>query len=314
MRLFISCVGVEKQHPSSLLAKRYVSEGYNVLSLYTKSRSILSLLNDTFYLFKVVFRQRNEVEEIIANVNGSISRFLISIIMLMFNVRKTSFYIMDVYPGCLRFLLKGWVVFFPFFYLLEFLSLLIVKRVIVIDEGFYELSPLCLFKHKMVLKRLKFDFNYEVKPSKGSMVGIIGNTSFDFLERNKSDIEYIMNKFSVLVASSNHLPCWLIDNTEEKYCPWNKEDTNVVFSKLKYNLICADIYRLTYCSPSKIIDSYVRGITPVLFLSNEELELIKHREIYRYCISIESLLDKNDMGLNVIYEEQELIEHSRIWR
>jgi hypothetical protein len=314
MKYFISCVDTNKSHPSSKLANRYVSNGYKALILYENSRSICAVVNDSVKLFKLLRSHKSTITEVGANVNGSLVRAIIMALLVMFGIKNRFIYLMDIYPGCLRFLTKRWYLYYPMFYLLELLSFVMAKKIIIIDEGFYKLQPLCFFNNKTVLERLFFTSDLKASNSTKGYLGIIGNISNEFIENNASILSKVIVQNKTLLATSNKVPDWLVDAVTLKYVPWKREDTNVVFNNLQYNLICADMDRLTYCSPSKIVDSYLRGITPVLFVSEDEFGMLKLREIYKYCITLGQFMDLDDAHNSPPINKNDLINHAQLWQ
>ncbi len=310
MNVYISCVEKGLSHPSSVLVTKFETEGFYTLNLFSNSRSLFSSFRDFIKLYNYFSLNKNEYINLVSNVNGSLSRFIIIILCRFFSINKSTFYIMDVYPGSLKFLTNKWWLYYPLFSFMEYISLLLVDKVIVIDEGFLNLYPLKLFQNKIVIQRLKF--NQPVLPKKnGNFVGIIGNVSNDFLSKNSTLILKTKSIGNLVLASSNDLPKWLIDASNVSFIPWEKKDTNVVFNMMKFNLICADYERLLYCSPSKIIDSYMRGIIPIIFVNDDQYRILKNRDIYKYCFTIHYFLSSTDQLLSL--NTSDIVKHGSRW-
>jgi hypothetical protein len=92
----------------------------------------------------------------------------------------------------------------------------------------------------------------------------------------------------VLIATSRdiELPDQDLPNLEVVF-PWRKEETERIFSKCDFILVPISPPRLVYSSPSKIIESYARGIQPLLMTDTTLWTLHKSRRIYQKCLHVD---------------------------
>jgi len=313
--LFITCVSPLRPHPSGNLAREYQNSGFDVCVLFEDSRSVKCLLKDAsrlIFILKTVRYSRAFV-----NVNGSLAQALALGICNYFNV-KTTLWIMDSYPGCLRYVTRIWFLFYLPFYILSIFVKKTADRLFIIDESFLFHAPTwqgfrakCIYRPLPFLGTMAPKEEVRQKISTDFIIGIIGNIESKWLEKEFHD--FYTNAFSrgykILIATSQtHAhPLFSADGVECNI-PWLKSDTERVFDSCSAILIPLSPSRLIYSSPSKIIDCYSRGIQPIIMANERLWHANKHRFVYGKCIHLSDFFVNNE-----IFSAQDLKFYAEHW-
>jgi len=313
--LFVSGVDISRPHPSAKLASSYTELGVQVTELFLDARNLRSLLSDFYKLQEIL--SNNNFSRVIANVNGPIAQCLIIVATRKYNIH-CNFWIMDCYPGCLKYVTKLWWLFWIPFFLLTFLVKRYCSAIFYIDEAFPQYSPRVDRKNFEILKlaRPKLHFTdggahgaNDVPPEK--VIGIVGNIEQNWIDGEFNTIypEIIEAGYSIVVATSSNgnLDNFVKENIR-LISPWLKEDTEKVFNSFSYILVPLSDSRIYYSSPSKIIDAYARGIQPVIYGNKSAWNKNKDRMIYSKCIHYDDFI-KNAIS----FTPRTLKIHAKIW-
>jgi len=310
--VLISCVPIRTSHPSSRYASKFICTQGQVLHLFSNARSCTSVIKDSFLLLKNF--QRARPVHVYINVNGSICQFIAIVISKIYRA-KVSLWIMDSYPGCLLYTTKFWLLLYLPFAIFAFFAKLLADNILVIDEAFIFHFPSTNYSRKK-MKYTPIPFP-GIPPSlaprhhsSSLSIGIIGNLEATFIDNSLFSILQLLNSkdYNVLIATSKLLPkaCQKLSFCEY-FTPWNREDTELVFSKCSSILIPLSAARLRYSSPSKIIDCYLRGLQPVILTDHKAWIEESHRKIYKYCITFDQFLS------GIFYTSAELINYGSLW-
>lgn len=313
--LFITCVSPLRPHPSGNLARVYQDLGFDVHVLFEDSRSGKCLLKDAFRLFFLL--KTVKYCRAFVNVNGSLAQAIALGVCHFFDV-KTTLWIMDSYPGCLRYVTRFWFLFYLPFYLLTVYVKKTADRIFAIDETFLFHTPTwqgfrtkCNYRPLPITRAVPTKEGAIQKKSTDFFIGIIGNIESKWLEEEFNDFYTyaIRHGYKILVATSQtHThPLFLADGVECNI-PWLKSDTERVFSRCSAILIPLSSSRLVYSSPSKIIDCYSRGIQPIIMANEKIWHANKHRFIYRKCIHLSDFFIKDE-----VFSAQDLKSYAEQW-
>lgn len=298
--LFVSGVALDRPHPSSDLAKAYAELGVPVVQSFLDVRNIREIVRDARALGRLL--SSAPCTRVIANVNGSLAQFLILFVSRMKGA-QADFWVMDSYPGCLRYVTRYWRLFWLQFFCLSWLVKKYAGKIYYIDEEFLQHKPrIANTRHQLVpLARRKVagaeaqGRRRSVRKS-GLTIGVVGNIEqswvdqdFDLFIRDMNDIG-----ITVLVATSSRIDLEKIRKSNaELIFPWRGADTESVFSKCDFLLVPLSEARLIYSSPSKIIDCYARGIQPVVHAPEAAWVSNKDRAIYSRCIYYSDFVQGN---------------------
>lgn len=289
--LFVSGVDVLRPHPSANLANSYAKLGTQVIQLFLDVRNLKGLLHDFHFLQNIL--GKSHFTRVIANVNGPMAQCLILLAARKKNIR-CEFWMMDCYPGCLKYVTRFWWLFWIPFFILTFIVKRCSASIYYIDEAFPKYSP-SFAKKKFEIIRLA---RPKIQPvggcsdrrTKGNIqktIGIVGNIEQRWIDEDFNDIyaEIIEAGYSIVVATSSN---GNLDNfirpSIRLISPWLKEDTDRVFDDFRYILVPLSDSRIYYSSPSKIIDAYARGIQPVIYGSKAAWVANRNRKVYRKSI------------------------------
>ena len=297
MLVFISCVDSDRGHPSGRLAAQYRQSGVCVVTLFQNSRSLLSVFRDMNKLRRVL--KTLPVDSVIVNVNGSVAQLAALIICELRRI-PMSLWVMDSYPGCLRYVSKSWPMFWPIFYVAAFIVKRRVKHIFEIDESFRNHRP----TSRAVVERttyiplplapshVKRRGTREFSPN-NRKIGILGNIEQAWIDRRFSLVvsKFLSKNIDVIVATSSKVQFPVVEGTEIKFIiPWRIEDTEAVFDSCDYILVPLSSQRLVYSCPSKIVESYALGLQPIIDVNEAAWESAKHRIVYRRCLHINEVL------------------------
>lgn len=298
--LFVSGIALDRPHPSADLAKAYAELGVPVVQSFLDVRSIGEIVRDARTLARLL--NSTSYTRVIANVNGSMAQFLI-LFLSRTKGAQADFWVMDSYPGCLRYVTRyWWFLWLPFF----FLSWLVKKyagKIYYIDESFSQHTPrIANPRHQLVplarrkVARIEGQGRTRAVRKSGLTIGIVGNIEQSWVDQGFDLFIRDMNNIgiTVLVATSSQIELEKIrkSNTELIY-PWRGADTEIVFSKCDFILVPLSEARLIYSAPSKIIDCYARGIQPVVHAPEAAWLSNKDRAIYRRCIYFSDFVQGN---------------------
>lgn len=307
INLFISCIDSHSSHPSSRLFRKYHNTHYCIQS-FQDSRSISDIIQSSFFLHN--FYRNNKVNSVTVNLNGSFVVFLALLISFFHGVKRRYYWQMDLYPGCLRYVTRFWFVYWPFFYVCEFLSRLLATKIFSIDESF-KYHYFKFINSKYIFSPLKFK-SYFVSKSNNvieNTIGLIGNIEKNWFDLNINNIlcELESMDFNLIIATSNMDLKLSLSNLNSPvvrniYMPWENEDTHIVLSSFNYMLIGLSSSRVIYSSPSKIIDCYSRGIIPIIHCDYNLFIENKYRNIYKYCIHYDDFLNGKRVSKNCLIE------------
>jgi len=291
--LFVSCVSPERSHPSGELAARYRDYGAEVKVLFENARSLRQTLQDARTLGKLL--AQGTFDRGLLNLNGSLSQ-LFAIATFARHRIPCDLWIMDSYPGCLKYVTRNWWFWWLPFYLASWIVKRSVGNIFVIDEAFAVHAPSS--------RAIKARTHYVPLPIKGReqptklsrssthTIGIIGNIESQwmrdgfphFFEQAKE------RGVRVLIATSRDIDLPDPDLPDlEVVFPWRNEDTDRIFSKCESVLLPISTARLIYSSPSKIIESYARGIQPVVMTDPTQWARQKSRKVYQMCLHIDEV-------------------------
>jgi ribosomal protein S18 acetylase RimI-like enzyme len=310
-RLLITCVSPERPHPSGRLALRQKQQGVDVQILFENARSIQGLARDSQRLMQVL--RRATYDEVQINVNGSIAQALAVLICRGFGL-KTTLWMMDSYPGCLRYVTRYWFFFYPFFYLASAVAKLWAHQVWLIDEAFARHAPSWAgFRKRCVyvpLPQASIPQSFELTASPPTL-GLLGNIEASWLASDFPGFYALarVHGYRVLVATSSSLNAAQFSQEGiTTVIPWPKSETEQVFSECSAILVPLSVARLIYSSPSKIIDCYMRGIQPVVMTDQRAWDANRDRAIYQKCVHITEFFGEKKQ-----YTPQELMAYSQTW-
>lgn len=291
--LFVSCVSPERSHPSGELAARYRDSGAEVVVLFENARSLRQTLQDARTLGKLLVQ--GNFDRGLLNLNGSISQLFAVATFARYRI-PCDLWIMDSYPGCLRYVTRSWLFWWLPFYLASWVVKRRVCNIFVIDEDFANHAPssraIRARTHYVPLPTTSKAQPTNISQSSHRTIGIIGNIESNWM-RDGFPLFFEQAKergFRVLIATSRdiELPEQDLPDLEVVF-PWRNEDTDWVFSKCDFVLLPISSSRLVYSSPSKIIESYARGIQPVLITDAEQWAQHKSRKVYQKCLHIDEV-------------------------
>jgi hypothetical protein len=316
--LFITCVDPDRPHPSGRLAFKLQQQGLDTFTLFENARSLLGLGKDAKKLLEILKLKKYEIASI--NVNGSIAQAL-AVGICRWHGIKTKLWIMDSYPGCLRYVTRWWILFYPFFFLAAFFAKLLAQQILIIDEAFLDHAPSWHgYRRKCVytpLPQEQLDISKDIGnkcvPASNVVqtIGLLGNIelawlNFEFENFYKLAID---NGCHILIATSNLLdPGRFARQGFTCVIPWPESKTEEVFKICSAILVPLTEARLIYSSPSKIIDCYMRGIQPVVMVNLETWNGNKNRIIYEKCMHISDYFSNKKR-----YSSEELIAFSQHW-
>ncbi len=311
MRLLITCVSPNRPHPSGRLASKQAQEGVDVHTLFENSRSIVSLLNDARRLL-TIFRGTT-YDEAQINVNGSMAQALAVVICRWYGL-KTTLWIMDSYPGCLRYVTRFWLFLYPFFFVGTVVAKFFAHRVLIIDEAFATHAPTWQgFRRKCVytpLPQQAIPKDVELT-AQVPTIGILGNIEASWLANDFQNfyIQARANGYRLLVATSHSVDTsYLSAEGITSVIPWPKAETERVFSQCSAILVPLSEARLIYSSPSKIIDCYLRGIQPMVMVDKQVWEANRDRAIYRKCVHVSEFFNHRQQ-----HSSQALKAYAQAW-
>ena len=318
--LFVTCVSPERPHPSGRLAFRYEQQGVDTFTLFENARSLIGLVQDAKNLLEILRSKAYDAAWI--NVNGSIAQAIAVALCRWYGV-TTKLWIMDSYPGCLRYVTPYWLLFYPAFFIASVIAKLFAHQVLVIDETFPAHAPTWpKFRRKCIytpLPQLRASREIDIKKALSAnqnvpsipTIGVVGNIEKRWLDENflsfYSEARFHGNR--ILIATSNQIDVSRFTTDGIEYViPWPKSETERVFSQCSAILVPLTVARLVYSSPSKIIDCYMRGIQPVVMTDLTAWNHNRDRAIYRKCIHlIDYFAGKKK------YSSDELIAYSLQW-
>lgn len=317
-KLFVTCVSPNRPHPSGRLAFEIQRQGVDTYTLFENARSLIGLVKDAKKLLEILKQKKYEMASI--NVNGSIAQALV-VVLCRFHGVKTKLWIMDSYPGCLRYVTRWWMFYYPFFFLTAFIAKFLADKILIIDEAYLIYAPSWRgFRHKCIYTPLPQE---QLRVSNGAgnqclseggavqTIGVLGNIELAWLDYEFESFYKlaIANGYKILVATSNTInPARFPREDLECVIPWPKNKTEEVFNKCSVILVPLTEARLVYSSPSKIIDCYMRGIQPVVMTNLEAWNENKSRIIYEKCIHISDYFSNKKP-----HSSEELIAYSRRW-
>ena len=291
--LFVTCVSPERSHPSGALAARYRDSGAEVAILFENARSPRQTLQDARRLSKLL--AQGNFDRGLLNLNGSLSQLFAVATFARYRI-PCDLWIMDSYPGCLQYVTRNWLIWWLPSYLASWVVKRCVSKIFVIDEDFANHAP----SSPAIRARTQYvplPTDSKEKPKKISQsgphtIGIIGNIESDWMRDSFSPFfEQAKERgFRVLIATSRdiELPVQNLPDLEVVF-PWRNEDTDRIFSKCDSVLLPISSSRLIYSSPSKIIESYVRGIQPILMTDSNHWAKQKSRKVYQKCLHIDEV-------------------------
>lgn len=316
--LFITCVSPLRPHPSGRLAAELQHSGFEVLVLFENSRSVKSIWKDANQLATVL--AESAYNRAMINVNGSLAQ-AVAIVLCRYHGVSTTLWIMDSYPGCLRYVTRLWWIFYLPFFAASALAKTLANKVLVIDEAFVDHFP----SWKSFRKRCTYfplpqseaenkvlrSVEPHLKAEKVATIGVLGNIENRWL-LNEFPLFYAEARkhgYRIIVATSHSVDKNLF-SAEGIDCviPWPKAETDLVFSKCAAVLVPLSSSRLIYSSPSKIIDCYLRGIQPVVMTDVRSWRLNKHRKIYGRCVHLSEFF-----ATGRSFTAVELRDYSRHW-
>lgn len=318
-RVCISSVETDRAHPSGRLASFYSANGYKVFVLFQSARSLISLLSDSFRLVKIL--RDGNARTVHVNVNGSVAQ-CICVIISKFHGAKVWVWVMDSYPGALRYTTRWWPLFYPIFYLSAAICKTFSDRLIAIDESFPDHSPTvrghaaprwtyCPLPVFVEGGGDSGSFN-RVIGRKTNKIGIIGNIERDWFSLHFPSVYgKIQNAGWHLIIATSKWPTGQVATNSESLtviCPWAGIETSAVFDELEFLLVPLSRCRLIYSSPSKIIEAYSRGVQPVILTPDDAWEACRRRNVYRKCITFDEFIS-GSKGFDGV----DLIEYSRQW-
>ncbi len=317
-QLFITCVSPDRPHPSGRLALKIKCEGVDVFTLFENARSILGLFQDANKLLKIL--RTVKYSDACINVNGSIAQATAVVICRLFGL-TTKLWIMDSYPGCLRYVTPLWALFYPIFFIASFIAKQGAQQVLIIDEAFTLYAPSwggfrskCIYtplpqekvSAELLLKRCNLRDDLQQKT-----IGILGNIEQVWLKNDFKNFHDLAQKngFHILIATSNKIEVSKLSQAGVSYVvPWPKSETERVFAQCSAILVPLSVPRLIYSSPSKIIDCYLRGIQPVVMTDMLSWNENKNRIIYQKCVHISEFFSEHTR-----FSSEELEDYSRRW-
>lgn len=316
--LFITCVDPDRPHPSGRLAFKLQQQGLDTFTLFENARSLLGLGKDAKKLLEILKLKKYEIASI--NVNGSIAQAL-AVGICRWHGIKTKLWIMDSYPGCLRYVTRWWILFYPFFFLAAFFAKLLAQQILIIDEAFLDHAPSwrgyrrkCIYiplpQEQLKISNRAGDERLPAN-NKVQTIGVLGNIEPIWLDCEFESFYQlaIANGHHILIATSNTIdPARFSKEDLECVIPWPKNKTEEVFNKCTVILVPLTEARLIYSSPSKIIDCYMRGIQPVVMVNLETWNGNKNRIIYEKCMHISDYFSNKKR-----YSSEELIAFSQHW-
>lgn len=315
--LFISCVSSQRPHPSGYLAKKYEQDGANVLNLFLNSRSIKLLAQDIFTLYLEL--KTGKYTKAIINVNGSVAQAF-TVILCRLYCKQTTLWIMDSYPGCLGYVTKFWIFYYPFFYVAAIIAKALSQKVLLIDECFIFHAPTWIgYRRKCIYTPLPYHKSddymnpnlYQECNQNKPVIGIIGNIENEWLVNGFNTFyeEAWSKGFCIHFATSSPVDERIIKlKGVSSTIPWPKNKTNEVFSRCDAILVPLSTARLVYSSPSKIIDCYSRGIQPIVMANISDWNASRNRNIYRMCLHISEYFS----GITP-HSSLELKNYSKLW-
>lgn len=310
-RLLITCVPPDRPHPSGRLAKRLQLDGVDVFALFQNSRSTLNLIRDALSLAAVL--RKTNYDEAQVNVNGSIAQ-AIAVGMCRWYGSRTTLWIMDSYPGCLRYVTRYWLFFYPFFFVGSLLAKHFADQILIIDEVFATHSPTWQkFRNKCVytpLPQVQMA-NDSQSTQKVPTLGILGNIEASWLAEDFEALyrQARINGYRLLIATSHVIDTsYFSANGIDTVIPWKEKDTERVFAQCAAILVPLSVARLIYSSPSKIIDCYLRGIQPVVMTDKQAWEANRDRAIYKKCVHISDFFEYQKK-----FPPEELLAYSQAW-
>lgn len=310
-RLLVTCVSPERPHPSGRLAARQALAGVDVCTLFENARSLAGLLKDAKRLLAIV--QASTYDEVQINVNGSIAQALAVVICRLYGI-NTTLWIMDSYPGCLRYVTRYWRLFYPIFFVGSVIAKFFAHHVLIIDEAFATHAPTWEgFRHKCVYTPLPQEtISTEVVLTEQlPTLGILGNIEASWLVKDFQNLhaQARVHGYRVLVATSHAVDIsYFSAEGVTAVIPWPKSETERVFSQCSAILVPLSEARLIYSSPSKIIDCYLRGIQPVVMTDKHAWEANRDRAIYRMCVHISEFF-----GQHKQHSSQQLKSYAQAW-
>jgi len=318
--LFVTCVSPERPHPSGRLALSYEKKGVQTFTLFENARSLAGLIQDAKRLFRILESRSYDTAWI--NVNGSIAQ-AIAVVLCRWHGVTPKLWIMDSYPGCLRYVTPYWGFFYPVFFISSVVAKFFAHQVLVIDEAFPSYAPTwpgfrrkCIYTPLPQLRASSEIFEKEVLSTNGDVqktptIGIVGNIEKQWLDNGFFDFykQSRVHGHRILIATSNQIEVsrFALDGIE-CVVPWPKSETERVFTKCSAILVPLSVARLIYSSPSKIIDCYMRGIQPVVMTDLAAWNRNKNRTIYRKCIHLKDYFS----GVSQ-HSSRELIAYSQQW-
>jgi hypothetical protein len=316
--LFVTCVSPERPHPSGRLAFSYEKQGVDTFTLFENARSLTDLIRDAKKLLAILRTRTYDAAWI--NVNGSIAQ-AIAVVLCRWHGVTTKLWIMDSYPGCLRYVTPHWIIFYPVFFIAAVIAKFFTHQVLVIDETFPGHAPTWpSFRQKCTynplpelvganetFRKKTLDVNENMEPT----IGVVGNIEERWLGEDFLHF-YAMARAHgnrILIATSNPIDVskFAADGIE-CVVPWPKSETDRVFNQCSAILVALSADRLIYSSPSKIIDCYMRGIQPVVMTDLMTWNDNKNRLIYKKCIHFTDYFANKSK-----YSPEELMAYSQHW-
>lgn len=297
---FISCVAPNSAHPSGRLAQAYERAGCRVVVSLRNARSPTALLGDGIALWRMLRQARAQGQvprAALVNVNGSLAQ-LIALTLLRAQGCRTGLWIMDSYPGCLRYVTRLWPLFWLPFFMASLIAETCAHAIFVIDEDFTSHAPRRLLRsakiHVVPLPIwLPAQQKTRADPGKPAVIGILGNIEQSWLDRDFLPFAQQARAagHALLIATSR--PVVLppgVETLAECRIPWEKADTETVFAACDLLLVPLSPARLRYSAPSKIVEGLARGLQPVILCPRDTWAREKHRKIYRNCLHAEAVL------------------------
>ena len=315
--LYVTCVPPEQAHPSGRLAQQYGLTGFHVETLFVNARSPRCLWSDALRLSEVI--KEENLRSVVINVNGSIAQAIVVGICRWRGARST-LWIMDSYPGCLRYVTRFWPLLYPFFFVGSVLAKMWANKVLVIDEAFSRHAPTwpgfrkkCFYVPLPQTPRAGHEGEFEsvAGSTQRPTIGLIGNIEESWLRRDFDEFYRLARKcdYEIIVATSKAIDRTRIEvEGVRAFIPWRKAETDSVFAQCTAILVPLSGARLIYSSPSKIIDCYRRGILPVVMVDENQWNMCKHRKIYKMCVLYSDFFVSGNAA-----SKDSLIAYSKLW-